>query len=510
MSRKSIIFLIWPCLWALQACRNEASVPLRYTQLDCDAAVYPDYRDIVIPANIAPLNFLVDDPSATEFVVEFHGKGIPLTIGANRNGKMRIDSVAWRKMLQENRGDVIQVSIYANQKDGWKKYNEYGISVAEEEIDNYLSYRLIEPGYEMYRQLGLYQRNLTNWDVNIIYENDREYCEKDVHCINCHNFRNNSTQDMLFHVRGAHNGTIFVRDGVPTKVQIKDSTIITSGVYPSWHPTEDLVAFSTNLTGQAFHIYHNEKVEVVDEASDLLLYDVAKNEVNHIVRSRMQLETFPCWSPDGTTLYYCSCDLKGRMEETAPDSLITSYILSHFDSIYYDLMKVKLDMENRTFSEPQMVVDASAMHKSITVPRVSPDGRYVLYTLGDYGQFHVWHKSSDLWVKDLEKDSCYALSEANSEEADSYHSWSSNGRWIVFSSRRDDGNYTRPYIAYFDKNGTAHKAFLLPQEDPGANVLLLKSYNVPELTKDKVKVNADSLRDCVYKTNGINTKYIQK
>ena len=193
-----------------------------------------------------------------------------------------------------------------------------------------------------------------------------------------------------------------------------------------------------------------------------------------------------------------------------PDSLITSYILSHFDSIYYDLMKVKFDVGNRTFSEPQMAVAASALHKSITVPRVSPDGRYVLYTLGDYGQFHIWHKSSDLWVKDLEKDSCYALSEANSEEAESYHSWSSNGRWIVFSSRRDDGNYTRPYIAYFDKNGTAHKAFLLPQEDPGANVLLLKSYNVPEFTKDRVNVNADSLRDCVYKTTGINTKYIQK
>ena len=46
------------------------------------------------------------------------------------------------------------------------------------------------------------------------------------------------------------------------KVQMKDSTIITAGVYPSWHPQENLIAFSTNKTGQAFHLYHPEKIEV--------------------------------------------------------------------------------------------------------------------------------------------------------------------------------------------------------------------------------------------------------
>jgi dipeptidyl aminopeptidase/acylaminoacyl peptidase len=166
------------------------------------------------------------------------------------------------------------------------------------------------------------------------------------------------------------------------------------------------------------------------------------------------------------------------------------------------------DEKADSFGTPKVVVDAAAAGRSITFPRVSPDGRYVLYAEGDYGQFHIWHKSSDLWVKDLQNDTCYALTDANSNDVDSYHTWSSNGRWIVFSTRRMDGNYTRPFIAYFDKQGKAHKAFCLPQRDPEHNILLLKSYNVPELSKNAVQVSEQTLRDIIYDTDGDTATYV--
>ena len=141
------------------------------------------------------------------------------------------------------------------------------------------------------------------------------------------------------------------------------------------------------------------------------------------------------------------------------------------------------------------------MERSCAVPRVSPDGRYVLFTLADFGQFHIWHSSSDLYVKDLATGEVRPLEAANSKGVDSYHTWSSNGRWIVFSSRRDDGSYTRPYIAYFDTKGQAHKAFILPQADPEQNLLLTKSYNVPELTRDAVSISSEELKECIYADN---------
>lgn len=505
--RRYTLFILYCLFFIIIGCKPKAEVPSQFAETNTEASVYPDYKDIVVPPNIAPLNFICRDSVATAYVAQLKGGGQELIAGASEDGVIELDTTGWRALLTANKGSDISVDVYAKHPDGWVHFNPYKISVAEEPIDAYVSYRLIEPGYELYRQLGIYQRNLTTFKEVPIYENNRAYADGDNHCINCHNFRMNSAESMLFHVRSNHSGTIIVQNGKAHKIQLKDSTIITSGVYPSWHPTENLVAFSTNRTGQAFHVYHPEKLEVMDEKSDLLLYDVTKNEVSHIIRGQYDLETFPCWAPDGRTLYYCTSNIKPLLDMSLPDTLITQQLLIKFDSIRYNLMSIPFDPATRSFGKPQMVVNAAAEDKSISVPRVSPDGRYILYTKGDYGQFHIWHKSSDLWVKDLQTDSCYALTEANSPDVDSFHSWSSNGRWFVFSSRRMDGNYTRLFIAYFDKQGKAHKAFVIPQEDPEWNILLLKSYNVPELSRDAVQISMQDLRKCIYESEGENATY---
>ena len=505
--RRYILYIIYCLLFVITGCKQKAEVPAQFSEVDTEASVYPDYKDIVVPPNIAPLNFICRDSLATAYVAQLQGGGQELLAAAKDDGSIRMDTTQWRNLLTASKGSDISVNVYAKRPDGWVHFKPHKISVAEEPIDAFLSYRLIEPSYELYRQLGIYQRNLTTFEEVPVYENNREYNDGENHCVNCHNFRMGSTESMLFHVRSNHGGTIIVQNGKAHKIQLKDSTIITSGVYPSWHPTENLVCFSTNKTGQAFHVYYSEKIEVMDEESDLLLYDVTKNEVSHIIRTKGDLETFPCWAPDGRTLFYCSSNVKPLLDPSFPDSLITQQLLIKFDSIRYNLMSIPFEPATRSFGKPQMVVNAAKENKSISVPRVSPDGRYILYTKGDYGQFHIWHKSSDLWVKDLQTDSCYALTEANSPDVDSFHSWSSNSRWFVFSSRRMDMNYTRLFIAYFDKEGRAHKAFVIPQEDPEWNILLLKSYNVPELSRDAVQISMQDLRQCIYETEGEKATY---
>lgn len=498
----------WVLLFILSACGKKVyTVPTQYTEVDSVATIYPDYTDITIPANIAPLNFQLVEPKAKGLVVELKGeKGEALVCGGGKDLKVDIDSTEWRSLLMANRGADIQVNVYAQMAAGWVKYQKHTLSVAEEEIDSFLSYRLIEPGYELYRQLGLYQRNLTNFEQHVIYENNRVYSDGDNHCINCHNYQNHSTRQMLFHVRAEHGGTIIIRDGKAKKVQIKGDSILTAGVYPSWHPTLPLIAFSTNKTGQAFHMYHPEKLEVLDEGSDLLLYDVENNEVSLILNDSIQFETFPCWSPDGNWLYYCT-SIDPLLGEEIPDSAKEAARITKYQDFHYDIRRMAFDSKTRHFGPSELVVDCAGRNRSASFPRISPDGRYLLFAEGDYGQFHIWHKSSDLFVKDLQTDSIYALTDANSDDVDSYHSWSSNGRWIVFATRRMDGNYTRAFIAYFDRQGRAHKAFCMPQRDPEHNVLLLKSYNVPELTRDAVTTNEKDLRQCIYETNGETAKF---
>ena len=110
----------------------------------------------------------------------------------------------------------------------------------------------------------------------------------------------------------------------------------------------------------------------------------------------------------------------------------------------------------------------------------------MLLTVARFGTFPIWHQEADLWLLDMESGEARPALELNSEEADSYHSWSSGGNWVVFSSRRLDGRYTRLFLSHFDGEGHFSKPFLLPQENPEDNQLRLKSYNIPEFITGRV------------------------
>ena len=105
-------------------------------------------------------------------------------------------------------------------------------------------------------------------------------------------------------------------------------------------------------------------------------------------------------------------------------------------------------------------------------------------------------------------ESAQPLDEANSDDTESYHSWSSNGRWVVFSSRRYDGTFTRPFFTHIDKQGHATKPFELPTKDPDRHRQLLKSYNVPEFMRGPVSLSPQHIAD-VMKGEGAPVKYVK-
>ena len=150
-------------------------------------------------------------------------------------------------------------------------------------------------------------------------------------------------------------------------------------------------------------------------------------------------------------------------------------------------------MATRGFGEEELVYDAASQDMSATLPRVSPDGHYLLFALGHYGCFHIRHLEADIVCMPLDEEtpSDIDLTKLNSDGfPDSYPSWSSNGHWIMCASRRDDSNYCRVYFSYF-RNGKAEKAFLLPQEDPEHHTFFLKSYNRPEFMVEPVRISVD-------------------
>lgn len=193
------------------------------------------------------------------------------------------------------------------------------------------------------------------------------------------------------------------------------------------------------------------------------------------------LETFPNWSPDGRYLYFCRAKKQS---------------VNNYDQIWYDLMRIAFNPDDFSFGEVDTVLTVSDQKRSISFPRVSPDGRYLLFCISDYGNFSIWHSESDLYLIDLTTGEL-THPDINSDKSESFHSWSSSGRWIVFSSRRGDGLYTRPFFSYFDASGKAHKPFILPQKKSFSYFKFMKSYNLPEFITDNVKLNPGKLRKTI-------------
>lgn len=439
---------------------------------DCPPDLWPDYNGVTIPKNIAPLNFSTtsfDSLDRIEAVLKtFDGENY------NFSGKNYIDFPIsdWREILKKSCGKKLEIFVTEFKNDKKYVYKPFEIFVADSEIDSFLCYRLIAPGYQIYSRMGIYCRNLTDFQQNTVVDNRLI----NANCLNCHSFCKGNTDLASFHVRGNLNSTVLKNGNEITVCKAVTDKFKLNCVYPYWHPQGKYIAYSQNNTAQAFHCGDANRVEVYDMESRVVVYDIANNKLltSPELNDKKTFTSEPSFSPDGKYLYFISAD-----------SLNMS---KHTKEVHYDICRIGFNPLDGSFSkEVDTLVNTSKDSLTSSFPRPSYDGKYLLYTRFNYGQFAIWHREADLWILNLETKENYPLTNANSSNADSYHSWSQNSKWIVFESRRDDGFYTRAYIAYIDENGKAAKAFLLPQQSPEYNRKLMYSFNVPEFaTKEFV------------------------
>ena len=483
---------------ALAACGNK--IPKTFSESKELPPIYPDYTNVTVPINIAPLTFEVDG-KADGIVARLTAGEEELVCGGT---KVQPDADDWKRLTEYAKGKAIKVEVYIQANDQWTRFKPFNIHVSPDSINPYISYRLIAPSYVIYKDLTISQRCIENYDESVVYDN--MLCTEPAkgQCINCHNYQQYNPNRLQFHARQHQGGTVIAYDGKVKKINMSNDSILSAGVYPTWHPWLPLIVYSTNKTVQTFHITDPDKIEVYDTESDLIAYDVERNEVTNIENDPTEFECFPFWAPDGKTLYYCSAHFE--YQDTIDHGI---ELIRRFSEVKYNLYKKSFDPQTMQFGPRELVFDAEAMDKSATLPRVSPDGRFLMFTLGKYGVFHIWHRDADLWMMDLTTGQARNMKEINSPDVESYHSWSSNGRWVVFSSRRYDGNYTRPFFAHIDKNGHASKPFELPCADPDYHRQLLRSYNIPEFMQGPVIIRPQDFSD-VLKRDGEPVRYVRQ
>ena len=445
-----------------------------------NASIYPDYADITIPYNIAPLNFMIEDADGLQVIVKGENDSI-LTRGRKQ---ARFPIKEWKKLLQCQKGNTLQVYVTARMNKQWLSYPPFEWHIAPEPIDGYLSYRLIEPGYEVWNNLQLRERCLETFDEKIISDNK----QTGGNCMNCHVYGHQSGQLSMFHLRGTKGGTILNRNGQLRKLSLKNDSMISAAVYGDFHPSGRYAVFSSNIIIPAFHAQGNKRLEVYDTQSDLAIADFDKNRMilSPLTHNHNALETFPTFSADGQWIYYCTAPTP-----SLPDSI---------KNLRYSLCRIGFDSQQGQWgNKVDTLWNADTQKGSVCFPKASPDGKYLLFTIADYGTFPIWHRETDLYILNLETQKVYACSAANSDCSDTYHSWSSNSHWFTFASKRGDGQYGKPYFAYIDNKGKVHKPFVLPQRNPEHYFMTLKSYNIPELSATPVPFNAAQIKQ-LYET----------
>jgi Tol biopolymer transport system component len=464
--RKKIFPIAFACILFSCADKPDNAVVVNDSPL-----IFPDYKEVTIPVNIAPLNFRVEGEVKSCYAVFSGTNGN--SFGCPGTNAICIKPKEWKKLLAENAGQSVSVTVYTRSDDGkWTRWQPFTLYVSDDPIDNHLVYRLIEPGYEKWHIIGIYQRDLETFTEKPVIRNDMT----DYNCINCHSFCGGNPQQMMLHMRAANGGTYIINGEDIQKLNTQTKQTISHLTYPYWHPSGKYLATSVNDIRQFFHSVKELKMEVFDLASDVVIYDIENKAILSAASliTKDAFETFPSFSPDGRSLYYCSAPALDMPTQ--------------YDNIRYAIHRVAFDeAQGRIGTQVDTIIPNN--NYSASFPRISPDGRFLMYTETAYGQFPIWHKDAEIRMIDLTVNQPIDMSVLNSDDTESYHSWSTNSRWVVLSSRRDNGVYTLPYFAHIDEQGNPSKPFVLPQEHPDRYDYSLYSYNLPELVNGEVTIS---------------------
>ncbi|RPJ26378.1 MAG: hypothetical protein EHM35_14940, partial [Planctomycetaceae bacterium] len=386
-----------------------------YDEVGREPNLSPDYSGTVMPANIAPLNFQVLEGGVAYFLTIRCDRGRPISI-FSKTGQMRIPVRRWHALLDANRGRDVSFDIYVRDADRrWRRFRPVVNTIAQEDIDETLVFRFMKPAYSWWKDIGIYQRNLTNYDVSAVLHG-RSFGGA---CLNCHSFVGNDPDTMTISLRSATYGsdTLLARNGGVDKIGAKWG-------YAAWHPSGAVAVYSINKVTQFFHAGGMEVRDVADLDSALVCYRVESQKATSPkeLADKSRLETYPAWSPDGKYLYYCSAPILWKDRNAVPPE--------NYEKLKYDLRRISYDVATDQWGQAETILSTEETDQSILLPRISPDGRFLVFCMCRYGCFPVYQPSSDLYLMDLATRQYRKLA-INSEFSESWHSWSSNSRWIA-------------------------------------------------------------------------------
>ncbi|MDE6112063.1 MAG: hypothetical protein K2G46_01430 [Bacteroidales bacterium] len=469
------------------------------------APIFPNYTasDLVLPVNIAPLDFMVSEerlPTVATVRLEAFAteaeNGAPtaaLDVKLQRkDGRLecRFPVADWHRCLQQAAGGHVRLGFYNRQGQPldapvlrWQ--------IAADAIDPYLVYRFSAYDENPCKYLEAEERCLENFDTRLLMDNRRTGGQ----CFNCHASAQNDAACMSIHLRGEGGGTLLYHQGGFRKITLPDGFPNLRLAYPAWHPSQRFIAFSSARI-QVFphtNIYKTQDL-IADTLARLLVYDLERNRLLPAPSDALAAAehnacyevSFPVWAPDGNRIYFCRAEKLHFI-----DTLSSVENLARFR---YHIAAMDFDTATGTFSLPYTVCLDSA--SSLSLPAIDPSGRYIVVSRLPMGSFPS-QNGGELALIDLSLRNADGLCPLQdipalaSPDGEKSHQFSSNGRWMVFGSKRLNGSTAAIYISYFDRDGRFHAPFILPQEAGDFYTKQLRTFLFPVLNRTAVPFTLD-------------------
>ena len=385
-----------------------------------------------------------------------------------RERRCRIPEEAWAAIREYGVDRDVSIQVLGVQRTGPQELVHESrvvrLRVSTDPADSYIVYRLVRPPFSGRNTPDTFARHIGSMETRPFLLSRGRYC------FNCHMFSSKSGRDGMLSIQSryldegevplrTYFGIYDIRRQQGRKIRLPFDVQMTT--FTAWSPDGTKLAISADQRVSAVSPIVFETQNVVMPTSDIAVYDVAANQISLLPGASEpdRLAVYPRWTPDGTAIVFSDAAKPGYGQR-----------------VKFDLRIVPFG--NGQGGEPQDIPGASGNDKSNYFPRFSPNGKWLSFCQCNYGS--LIKSSSDVCLMSADLKGPARVLESNvPRAADSWHSWSSNSRWLVFASKRDDGIYARLYFTHIDDAGRASPAVRLPLERPP-----LASFNIPELVAD--------------------------
>lgn len=302
-------------------------------------------------------------------------------------------------------------------------------------------------------------------------------------CTNCHSFSaDGSTLGMDLNGPQGDNGA-YVFAPVSKEMVIEEKDVISWNAFPDKPEGHKTIGFLSRVSpdGQYAATTLNEQVFVCNflDYKFLQVFYPTRGILGYYSRATDQIKALPgaddptyvhcdpVWTPDGEFLVFARAEAKDAYTEGVP--LPDRANGPEETQIQYDLYRIPF--RGGQGGQPEPIEGAGNNGMSNTFPKVSPDGKWIVFVKCRNGQ--LMRPDSTLWIVPATGGTARKM-RCNTSLMNSWHSFSPNGRWMVFSSKTNTP-YTQMFLTHLDQQGNDSPPVLIPNST-AAN----RAVNIPE------------------------------